>query len=1467
MAGGTKKKKTKPLSNPARGFQTTSIPKAAIVDTVKDEESKDVSGALTLDTAPTSISSEDVKPDTVATEPQRELHELSPEELEARLEAGELQAFIDSYALKVRKDAVRLATRLDTDKRVLRGQAEFLSIKTWLPEELIQQILDLTLSEEQTDRRSVVKKSPTGDDLVSKVWTLRTCLLDLGFRSQDVSDALSWLIGNPPTVETGGSTWGLGEVLDWLALHAQANALRDYDELRMHAVAPAPHDDDAKTSKPDVAPKSRNHRAEAASAQVNDSHDGKGDLDVSDVESDWGPDELLSAHLRTKARLFEINPSSGENAQAKKKRPARRTGLVREGPAEPPVKTIGEKKLEKKLRKIESDLLFDQREAAERWSEKRTELSREIAERNRLQLAPSSLETKPDVLMSSSASSPPDVSSEAEKLGQAMLEENVDDDGDDMLSGMFNALPGILDTASTPNTEGQSNVTIRDFGRWTGMNPKRILEEALKSRIAGAKLRLKLISPTAYASRHSLTVHWSKDQEIIDASYLPDIEVKSKARLTVISMTGQATPEEAQSEALICTIALFLIFSSSPKEEKVHMKLPPPFRDVWTELLAAKQEHADASDRSAVKDLRSLVDKAMPQPEESEEEDEVVFKAGSRHRSAAASGFSTPAPERDPAGSTIVLPELSELWARKVSTPAYQRMLFARMNLPIFHFKAAALQAIYRHSITILVSETGSGKSTQLPAYILEEELSHGRPCKIYCTEPRRISAISLANRVSEEMGERKGDVGTARSLVGYAVRLESHTTSTTRLVYATTGIVLRMLESADGLSDITHLIIDEVHERSIDTDFLLIMLRSLRQRRPDLRVVLMSATVNAQKFSDYLDGAPIIDVPGRTFPVQAKFLEDAIELTKHTLDDAAPATGDDDDVVEHEGDAKATDAGKLAGYTQRTLKTLASYDEYRIDFGLILKLLQSVAYDPAYSRFSRAVLVFLPGIAEIRQLNDMLGGHPDFSRGWMVYPLHSSFSSEDQQAAFEVPQQGIRKIVLATNIAETGITIPDVTCVIDTCKAREMRYDEKRQMSRLILSFIARANAKQRRGRAGRVQEGICFHLITKYRHDELMADSQTPEMLRLSLQELCMRVKVCRLGDIETALSSALDAPLSRNIRRAIDALVDVEALTLNEELTPLGMQLAKLPLDAQLGKLVLLGSIFGCLDFTLTVAAALTSKSPFLSPMHAKKQAETVRLGFKRGDSDLGTLYNAYCSWRNVCRTNGIPEYQFCNKNFLSSQNLANVEDLKAQLLTSLVDAGFVQLGAGERAALSRIRPGSRQRNFVELPERYCLTDKDDRVMASVVAWSFYPKIIKRDGKGWRNIANSQTLALHPSSVNKNSLSPDTTLLSFYSILQSSSKYTNAQETTPAPEMALILLAGDAVFHMYAGVIIIDGNRLRYKVKDWKTMVALKMLRSRLKEVLARLYRLPGKELVGKHAVWFGLLELIFEKQRKA
>lgn len=324
-------------------------------------------------------------------------------------------------------------------------------------------------------------------------------------------------------------------------------------------------------------------------------------------------------------------------------------------------------------------------------------------------------------------------------------------------------------------------------------------------------------------------------------------------------------------------------------------------------------------------------------------------------------------------------------------------------------------------------------------------------------------------------------------------------------------------------------------------------------------------------------------------------------------------------------------------------------------------------------------------------------------------------------------------------------------------------------------------------------------------------MSQEQTPEMLRLSLQDLVLRVKICKLGGIEETLAQALDPPAPKAVQRATSALVDVKALTLSEDLTPLGRQLAQLPLDVFLGKLVLLGSIFSCLDGALTIAAMLSSKSPFSAPMGSRSQADQARLAFKRGDSDLLTLYNAYCSWRRVCSTTGASEQQFCRKNYLSHQTLSNIEELKAQLTTCLVDAGYVELNDHEQNVLNRygelftichvslmtvrIRSSSRQRSFVALPERYNTNNENDTALNSVICWSFYPKLLKREGKGWRNVANNQIVSLHPTSVNKGSGSPQ--WLSFYSIMQSSSKFYNAHETSAAEAFAIALVCGEADF----------------------------------------------------------------------
>lgn len=508
-------------------------------------------------------------------------------------------------------------------------------------------------------------------------------------------------------------------------------------------------------------------------------------------------------------------------------------------------------------------------------------------------------------------------------------------------------------------------------------------------------------------------------------------------------MTSISTLTSIQSEAYVSTVALFLVFSSFPKEEKAHLRLPPTWRDLWTELSQMRKEQADAADRDVLRSLRSLIVQDEDRVQKS-----MAHKNGLRRVENLYEGTeNTPASTYTAQERADPSSELKSIWLSKASTPSYSRMLKSRKNLPIWNFKDNLLIAIEKHQVVIVCGETGCGKSTQVPAFILENELSNGRLCKVYCTEPRRISAISLARRVSEEFGESRNDVGSSRSLVGYAIRLESHVSPQTRLVYATTGIVMRMLERSDDLGDITHLVLDEVHERSIDSDFLLVVLRKLMARRRNLRLVLMSATVDAQRFSSYLDGAPIMTVPGRTFPVETRYLEDAIELTKfddHDLSCRTPQTKDfeDTDEVAIDPTGKQPSTDNLQGYSPKTRATLAKLDEYRIRYELIVKLLTTIATSPTYTSYSKAILVFLPGIAEIKRLKEMLLDHQIFSQRWRIYPLHSTIATEEQEQAFLFPPQGIRKIVLATNIAETGITIPDVTCVIDTGKHKEMRWE-----------------------------------------------------------------------------------------------------------------------------------------------------------------------------------------------------------------------------------------------------------------------------------------------------------------------------------------------------------------------------------------------------------------------------------------
>ncbi|RDA90510.1 hypothetical protein CP533_0837 [Ophiocordyceps camponoti-saundersi (nom. inval.)] len=1460
---GTKKKK-KPAANPARGFATTSIASKPRPETdTKSPSAKDVDVSKAkqeaANGAPTSATTQQQKPSEAP---------LSAEDFERQLEESELQLLVEKHAPRAKRDAQRQRSRLETDRRLLRGQADTVNIPKWLPQDLFDHVLDLIEAETRFSASSISSenagsgKMPPEEDMIFRLWTLRQTLDSVGFPEPRIEAVLLHIIDIAPHVSaaTKDSIWGLDEALEWMARQCSPDELPSYETkskpVAKDAIADTPLVQISRARDKDVQKKANGNGRSGKKPPKKV---------VVTYDDDIDPEDLVPEYVATMSQLMLLSRSQVPI----------KTGQHQDQADDD--ERLGMEILEAKLRKIESDILFDKHVADQLWKAEKAVLEKRSAATRRNHQNSTREETKKSPPAAEIKSSDDDdVVAEAERVAAEILADDAEDSFDGVV-GLFESLPQNEVDAQTGKTQtvvkssGGTRVEIRDFGDWSGIQPRRILEEACRSKDVSVKIHYQIVSETSWASRHSIDIEWTKPQEPPLDSPVSDVEISADQNRFTLTMLSVATPDAKQSEAYVATAALFHVFSSNSREEKVALRLPPVWRDLWNEMNDAKRDRLAAKDRVAVKALRSLV----RQRHDQELEDGVILQGAFRGRVTPKGGQDSTENGHDRKKHALAgVEEFKKIWADKSGAPKFQAMLASRKQLPMWQFRPQVLDAVDKNQVVIICGETGCGKSTQVPSFLLEHELSQGKSCKIYCTEPRRISAISLAKRVSEELGENKGDLGTSRSLVGYSIRLEANTTRETRLVYATTGIVMRMLEGSNDLREVTHLVLDEVHERTIDSDFLLIVLKRLLTQRKDLKVVLMSATVDAEHFSSYLGGAPILKVPGRTFPVDVRYLEDAIEMTGYSP--SGPPSDKmidlDDDALEDETKGPKSDLSQsLSAYSTKTRATLSQLDEYHIEFDLIVQLLSHIATNESLRDYSKAVLVFLPGIADIRTLNDMLLGDPRFARDWLIYPLHSTIATEDQESAFVVPPPGMRKIVLATNIAETGITIPDVTCVIDTGKHREMRFDERRQLSRLIDTFISRANAKQRRGRAGRVQNGLCFHMFTKYRHDSLMADQQTPEMLRLSLQDLAIRVKICKMGGIEETLAGALDPPLAKNIRRAIDALVDVRALTPGEELTPLGRQLARLPLDVFLGKLILLGTVFKCLDMAITVAAILSSKSPFSAPFGQRAQADKARMAFRRADSDLLTVYNAYVAWKRVCRSNsGMgKEFQFCRKNFLSQQTLANIEDLKGQLLVSLADSGFLSLTEEERRALrgSRFASGARGRReqaFVEVPQRVDVNSDNDVAAASVIASSFYPKLLVRDTpgtKGLRNVGNNQSISLHPSSVNRGHL--DIKWLSYYHIMQSKSVY-HAHETTAVEPFAIALLCGDVRCDMFSGVMVLDGNRARFALPDWKTMLVVKTLRTRLREMLVRSFRQPGKLITAQHQKWFDVWQRLFSLQ---
>ncbi|KAF2434031.1 ATP-dependent RNA helicase A [Tothia fuscella] len=603
--------------------------------------------------------------------------------------------------------------------------------------------------------------------------------------------------------------------------------------------------------------------------------------------------------------------------------------------------------------------------------------------------------------------------------------------------------------------------------------------------------------------------------------------------------------------------------------------------------------------------------------------------------------------------------KILDQWKAKQTTPAQERMLAVRRNLPAWSLQDSIVEAVNNHQVTIISGETGSGKSTQSVQFILDDliERQLGESVNIICTQPRRISALGLADRVTDE---RCGKVGEE---VGYIIRGESKfREGTTKITFVTTGVLLRRLQTSGGrsedviaaLADVSHVVVDEVHERSLDTDFLLILLRDVLRARKDLKVILMSATLDADIFAQYYSSVgPVarIEIQGRTHPVDDYYLDDVIRITGfngHT----------EEEDVEDEDNMR-----QLAG----SLRDIGM----KINYDFIAQVVRQI--DSELGRQEGGILIFLPGTMEIDRTIRALQNIPNIH----ALPLHASLLPAEQRRVFQPPPRNYRKVIASTNVAETSITIEDVVAVIDTGRVKETTFDPQNNMVRLEEVWASKAACKQRRGRAGRVRKGTCYKLFTRNAESN-MAERPEPEIRRVPLEQLCLSVKAMGVNNVPGFLAGTLTPPDTRAVEGAITLLRRMGVLD-GEDLTALGRHVSMIPADLRCGKLLVYGAIFGCLEACLTIAAILTVRSPFVSPQTKREESKAARSTFGQGQGDLIADLRAYEQFSNL-RQKGMAFRDiryFCEQNFLSQNTLNDITSNRSQYLSSLKEIGFLPL----------------------------------------------------------------------------------------------------------------------------------------------------------------------------------------------
>ncbi|XP_065076769.1 ATP-dependent DNA/RNA helicase DHX36 [Ochlerotatus camptorhynchus] len=707
----------------------------------------------------------------------------------------------------------------------------------------------------------------------------------------------------------------------------------------------------------------------------------------------------------------------------------------------------------------------------------------------------------------------------------------------------------------------------------------------------------------------------------------------------------------------------------------------------------------------------------------------------------------------------VPIDDMQAEWKRLVNDNLYAECLQKdelgemksfREKLPAFGARQEILRMIGEHQVILVKGETGSGKTTQIPQFILDQAMMQGKgsDCRIICTQPRRISAITLSERVASERGEKLGHS------VGYRIRLDSRKPRNdgASITFCTTGIVLSIMQSDPCLKDYSHLILDEIHERDVITDLLLGITKMILPYRKDLKIILMSATLTAETFSSYFDNCPTVQIPGLAFPVEEFYLEDIVtELNFHHFEGQIVKKNyrNRDRFNMQFYDMIDPYLGEIRNrYPAQVLSTISNPHSETNQNDLIVELISFITT----TKPEGAILVFLPSLAQITEVNKLLSNHRQLSKmSTLIYPLHSKVPQLDQKAVFSRPKSGTRKIILATNIAETSITIDDVVYVINAGRHKINMYEDG--ISSLRDEWISISNEIQRKGRAGRVQPGVCYHLYTRARRNVLLQNTP-PEILRVALDEVILNIKILALGDAGRFLERLLDRPSESVIEESLKLLNRLNAIDDNETLTPLGYHLARLPMDPRTGKMVLLSSIFSCTDPITSIAASLSFKDAFYKPFGKEKEVDRVRRRFAENfHSDHLMLANVIHQWGQLSYRE-LPD--FARRNFLNQTTLNQLCNMKQQFCEYFHAAKF----------LPNAQPGAQSNNH---------NSGNDKLLSAIVGAGLYPnvavvrKVIRNrhnaDGRAILAIEGQGRATMHPSSVNSKLANYDSNFVVYY------------------------------------------------------------------------------------------------------